>query len=185
MKYFRKVADGIDISAALAELEAHPELWNVHHQRLKDQNGPFAGTSDIWVRYRAIEELTEPKKFGEPHFAIFYPSWHLLPAIHPIVFDLMARERAVHLGGILITKIPPGGVIKPHHDRGGWHAEFYNSKIYVPLKTNGRCVNHCGDESVYMKCGEAWFFDNLVTHSVINRGDSERVTLIVCLRTEN
>jgi hypothetical protein len=35
-----------------------------------------------------------------------------------------------------------------------------------------------------MKPGEAWTFDNLRTHSVENNGDTERVTLIVCARTE-
>jgi hypothetical protein len=28
-------------------------------------------------------------------------------------------------------------------------------------------------------------FDNLITHSVINDGDSDRITLIVCMRTEH
>ena len=89
------------------------------------------------------------------------------------------------LGGILLTKIPPGCQVKPHHDRGRWHAEFYNRKIYIPLKTNDRCVNHCEDESVVMGGGQAWWFDNLVTHSVVNDGDDERITAIICLRTED
>lgn len=184
MKHFRKISGGIDVTEARSQLEAQPELWNVHHQRLKNPSGPFAGTSDIWVRYRAIEELTAPGKFGEPHFPVWYPAWHALPALHPIIFGLMVKTQAVHLGGVLITKIPPGGEVGWHHDRGSWHAEFYDCKVYVPLKTNGRCVNYCGDESLVMREGEAIYFDNLVTHSVVNDGDAERVTLIVCLRTE-
>lgn len=181
MKYFRKVAR-YNLWPLEEQIDANPDLWDVHRQRIDTPN--FYGTSDIWVRYRAIEELTEPRRFLEPHFATFYPAWHKLTALHPIVYDLMSRLKAVHLGGILITRVPPGGKIKPHSDAGSWHAEFFATKIYIPVKTNDRCVNRCEDESVVMRRGDAWFFNNLVIHSVENDGDTERVTAIVCLRCE-
>ena len=171
-----------DVTDAITQLDAHPELWNAHSERTVDDT--FAGTSDIWVRFREKDELREPKDFGQPHFPVFYPAWECLPAIKPIVRQLLADVGAVHLGGILITKIPPGGEIKPHHDRGGWHAEFYNTKVYVPLRTSRRVMNYCEDEAVVMDEGEAWCFNNLVTHSVVNAGDTDRITLIVCMRTE-
>jgi hypothetical protein len=181
MKYFQKIAD-YDVSTLVTELDRQPELWN--HDARRTVNPIFADTSDIWIRYRDPRELTEPRHFAEPHFATFYQAWHALPSLRPIVFDLMHRVGAVYLGGILITKIPPRGAIKPHSDRGGWHAEWMNRKVYVPLRANERCVNKCGDESIIMRVGEAISFDNLVTHSVENNGDSERVTLIVCMRVE-
>lgn len=181
MKHFQKIAR-YNVVNLEDQLDACPELWNTHAQRTR--NDTFYGTSDIWVRFRDPAELKEPKDFGTPHFPVWYPAWHKLPALKPIVFDLMARVRATHLGGILITRIPPHGEIKPHHDRGGWHAEFYQRKVYVPIKTNDHVANHCEEETVIMRRGDAWWFNNLVTHSVVNGGDSERVTLIVCMRTE-
>jgi len=180
VKYFQKITR-YNVAALEDELDAHPELWNNHPART--QHDVFFGTSDIWVRFRDPTELTGPEKYGEPHFPVFYPAWHLLPALHPIVFDLMAREKATHLGGIMFTRIPAKGQVKPHHDRGGWHAEHYKRKIYVPIKTNDNVLNTCEEEEVVMRRGDAWFFNNLVTHSVVNAGDSERVTLIVCMRT--
>jgi hypothetical protein len=181
MKYFQKIAR-YNVEALDEQLAAQPELWDRDTERTS--HPVFAGTSDIWVRWRARDELTAPEHWGEPHWPVFWPAWHALPALAPIVYDLMHREHATHLGGILITRIPAGGRIKPHSDAGGWHAEKYNRKIYVPLRTNDRVVNYCGDERVVMARGQAWFFDNLVTHRVENDGPTERQTLIVCMQTE-
>ena len=181
MIHFQKIG-GYNTYDLEMQLDAHPELWNSHPERTTHH--VFQGTSDIWVRYRDPSELKEPKDYSEPHFPVWYPAWRVLTALRPIVFNLMARVEATHLGGILITKIPPHGEIKPHHDRGGWHAEFYQRKVYVPIKTNLDVTNYCEDEAVIMCRGSAWWFNNLVTHSVVNRGDTERVTLIVCMRTE-
>lgn len=180
---FKLIRDGIDVSQALAEVEAHPELWNAHTDRTFEDS-PHFGTSDIWVRYRPEHELTSPQAFLVPHFSAFYPAWHLLPALRPIVFNLMARVEATLLGGILITKIPAGGCVIPHHDRGSWHAEFYNTKVYVPLKTNAACLNTCDGYGRLIAVGEAVSFNNLVEHSVENNGDTDRITLIVCMRAE-
>ncbi len=185
MSNFIKLKSGIDVSGIVSQLDAHPELWNANDERTREAS-PHYAIPDIWVRFRAHGELTTPGAFREPHFAEFYPAWHALPALEPIVFDIMAsvRPRAVYLGGILITKIPPGGAVKPHNDRGGWHAEFHNTKVYVALKSNPRCVNYCDGDSVVMEPGDAVIFNNLLEHSVENNGVSDRVTLIICLRTE-
>ena len=182
MKYFEHLCD-FDVKELEGQLDAQPELWNTHPERTS--NDIFAGTSDIWVRFRDKRELRELQHYLEPHFAVYYPAWSSLPALRPIVRVLMALLGAEHLGGILITKIPPHGWIKPHSDRGCWHAEFYETKIYVPIKTNPLCVNRCEEEVMAMPRGQAWYFNNLVTHEVRNDGDTDRVTLIVCLRVED
>lgn len=181
LKHFQKICEGIDVEPLRQQIAAQPELWNQHPERL---GGPFSGTGDIWCRFRPASELTSPERFGEPHFAEFYPAWHALPGLRPIVFDLMARTQAVYMGGILITRIPAGGSIKPHHDRGSWHAEFMNTKVYVGIQTNPQCVNYCEDESTVINAGDAVIFNNLLTHSVENSGDTDRWTLICCFRVE-
>jgi hypothetical protein len=35
-----------------------------------------------------------------------------------------------------------------------------------------------------MRAGDAWTFDNLKTHSTVNDGSCDRVTLIISLRVE-
>jgi len=96
----------------------------------------------------------------------------------------MALCEGVELGGVLITKIPAGKSILPHTD-DGWHANYYNTKIYIPLETNTNVINRCEDEYVCMNLGEAWYFNNMVEHEVRNEGDTDRITLIICIRCED
>lgn len=95
----------------------------------------------------------------------------------------MARVQASHLGGVLITRIPAGGRILPHADKG-WHPEFYNCKLYVVLESNPKCVFRVEDERVVMNQGDVWRIDNTKEHEVVNDGETERMTLIICMRQE-
>ncbi|SRR6266702_6036813 len=178
MQNFHRLAVGINVEGVKLQLHLHPELWNMHQDRKNAPGSPHAGMSDIWVRWREKER-------GElPFMPAWLPAWHSLAALRPIVFGLMSAVNATFLGGVLITRIPPGGVILPHNDRGTWHAEYMNVKLYVPIASNSSCVNVCESETVVMGEGEAWYFDNLREHSVENHGDTERITLIVCMRVE-
>lgn len=182
MKFFRQIAEGINVAGALAQIEAHPELWGADTDRTRIPNSPHAQAPDIWLRCRPRREIDGPARFGEPHFAEFYPAWHVLPALHPIVFGLMARCQAAMLGFTMLSRIPAGGAVLPHND-DGWHANFYDTKAYVVLAANYLCINRCGGEAVTMEAGSAWLFENRVTHSVRNDGDTDRIALIMTMRT--
>lgn len=184
MKHFRLLRSGFDVGPVVEQLAAHPELWDQYPARTALAGSPHVETSDIWLRFRDQGELVRREDYGTPHFAVFYPAWYALPAAHAIVFRLMAEVKAVYLGGILITRIPAGACVRPHHDRGSWHAEYLNTKVYVVLKANDQCTNWCEDERVIMRPGDAWEFENLRTHGVINDGDTERLALIVTMRCE-
>jgi hypothetical protein len=183
MRYFHQIAQNIDVLPLAIDLYRQPELWNEHTARTAAE-GSFADTDDIWCRFRAPEELTSAAAFAEPFTPVFYPAWYALPHLRPLVFALMTRLEAVQLGGVLITRVPGGCSVKPHDDRGRWHPEFFRTKAYIPLASNERCYSTCADERVTMRVGEAWLFDNLQTHSTVNNGDTDRITLIVSMRCE-
>lgn len=183
MKHFLKIAEGLNIAPALEQLAAQPRLWGQKTARTAIEGSPHRQTQDIWLRFRPIQELTSREAYGEPHFAVFWPAWHLLPGLHPIVFSIMAKVGAVYLGGILMTRIPAGGAVLPHIDHG-WHPTFNNTKAYVILKANPQCFNRCEDETVVMQPGEAWLFNNQVIHSVENQGDDERIAMVITMRVE-
>lgn len=166
-----------DPTECLSQINGNAELWDQHTLRTTYDGTPFGGTSDIWLRFG-----DDPKTWGGPHFPVFYPSWDRLPALQTVVFDCMAKHRACLLGGVLLTRIPAGCEVLPHCDKGSWHADFYTTKVYAIIESNEDCINRFEDESVVMRPGEMWLFNNLVTHSVENHGKTDRIAMIICMR---
>ncbi len=184
MKNFLKIADGIDVTALAMSINLHPELWDKYGQRKGYEKTPHLAMSDIWVRFNDPKNLELGyAKFTDQHDAVWYPAINDLPQIRPLVFSLMSKVEATRLGGVLITKVPAGGRILPHADKG-WHPEHYNCKVYVPIQSNSGCSNRVESETINMKVGEAWYFNNLLEHEVVNDGTEDRITLIVCMRCE-
>lgn len=184
MKNFLKLPVTVDTAALSMALQLQPELWNEHAGRREYERSPHKDTADIWVRYNALEDLgTDYKEWTKQHDSSWHATAAKLPQIKPIALDLMRHCEGTRLGGILITKIPAGKSVTPHADRG-WHPQYYNTKLYIPLSANPKCVNRVEDEKVVMEVGDVWYFDNTKVHEVVNGGDTERVTLIVCFRVE-
>jgi hypothetical protein len=184
MKHFIHLLSGIDVNPLKVALQLHPELWNMHNQRKEFEGSSHVGTSDIWVRYNDLKNLVDDyEKFTQEHDSVWHDAYYKLPQLRSIIFGVMAACQASRLGGVLITKIPSGGHVLPHTDLG-WHPEYYNMKVYVPIQTNDRVINRVEDEAVVMKEGDAWYFDNTKEHEVMNQGTGERMTLIICMRCD-
>jgi hypothetical protein len=166
----------------MAQIEAHPEFWNEHTARTYE-GGAFEKCPDIWLRYRDPSELQCPADYLAPHMAVFYPAWDVLTELHDIVFSMMYLTRSVYLGGVLITKKPPGAVIAEHSDAGSWHAETMDAKAFITLKGGKGCVYRCAEDQQEFELGEAWTFNNLLPHSVENHSEEDTVTLIVSMRS--
>ena len=183
MKYFRQLQNR-DVTELVRQLASTPELWDVDSHRTATAGSPHYGCSDIWLRYNAREKLGDDyKAWTGPHDSVWHAAYYALPALRPLIFEVMREVEATRLGGCLITHIPAGQQVRPHTDLG-WHPEHYNTKVYLPLEDNDYCVNYTGDESLVMKVGEAWVMTNTVEHSVVNGGVSARKTLILSTRTE-
>jgi len=178
---FLQLFSGVDTVPVLLELHRANHLWDRNPERRLYPGTPHAAMTDITVRYMPEEQLTlEARRFE--HRNMFWPAWHELPALRPMIFALMHRVAAVELGSILITKLPSGGRILPHSDAGSWAPEFYNCKCHITL--DGSALVSCEGEMCRLDTGTIWTFDNLLTHSVECVGDSDRVSCIVSMRCE-
>lgn len=146
--------------------------------------------TDIWVRYNDIKNYqpdpnkfcTSESDFNEEHDSSWYPAYYALPELKPILFGMMGFLEGERLGGILITKLPPGREIFPHVD-GGWHAAYYE-KFYVAVKSPEGSVFGFDDGDIHAKDGDVYWFDNSVSHWVKNPTEEERIAMIVCIKTE-
>lgn len=181
MKYFYRVAEGVDVIPLTLAIQRQPDLWNVHRQRTQRPGTAHSDVSDIWVRFQDPKQLDQFATGQKEHLSVWYPAYYALPEVRPIVFGLMARVEGEQLGGVLITKISPGGKVEPHTDHG-WHVDYYD-KFYVSLQSRPGALFYCDDEMICPQPGDVWWFDNRKPHWVENKSDDDRMTLIVCIRT--
>jgi hypothetical protein len=178
---FVQIAGGIDVVPVMLELNRNADLWDRNPFRRLYPGTPHGAMTDIAVRYMPEADVTMESRTRE-HRNVFWPAWHALPALRPMVFALMARVQAVELGSILITKLPAGRGIDPHSDAGSWGPEYYNCKAHITLA--GSALVCCEGEVCRFYTGTIWTFDNILQHSIENDGDGDRVVCIVSMRSE-
>ena len=179
-----KVAENLDTSALLLALKRQPWLFGQYN--LRQNSYAHSEMTDIWVRYNNAAPYIAQGDFefiNAEHDSIWYPAYYMLPQLRPLIFDLMARVEGERLGAVLITKLPPGGRIQSHVDLG-WHAAYYD-KYYIPLENEPGAVFSFPDGDIPAKVGEAYWFENAVPHSVQNNSDSDRLALVVCIRSDS
>jgi len=176
-----------ELSALRLQLHQNPQLWNANPARLRP-GSPHAGTSDIWVR--AADETAFAKTgdytgFTGEHESIWYPAYYALPALRKLIFDLARGVEAERIGDILLWRVRPGEQILPHRD-ASWHVDHYD-KFNICLEANSECVFRWPEdnENLYESAGSVTRFINTTTHKVTNRGDTDYIVLVVCLRTHD
>lgn len=185
MTLFQKLPYKVDVSEINRQLAEHPELWDQNPFRRTAQGSAHSDMSDIWVRYNDVQKYLargDLTGFNEEHVPVWYPAWDTLPALKPVIFDLMARVEGEMLGGVLITGIPPGNGIAKHVDKG-WHVDYYD-KFYISLRAAPGAKFWSEDEVIEPEVGDVYRFDNRHEHWVTNDSNQWRMTLIVCIRTD-
>lgn len=104
--------------------------------------------------------------------------WDLLAGTAvPLMQDILARH---YPGGTIIramaAKLLPGEVITPHRDS---HPSFaFGHRIHVPVTTNGRVRFMIDGRPYRFEPGQAYEINNLLTHSVMNKGTEARINFI-------
>lgn len=178
MMHFQRLGEA-DVGALYNAVLRQPDLWNTQTARATYPGTPHAQVDDIWLRFAALN--TDMAGVLDEHESVNYPAWYALPQARPIIFGLMARVEGERLGRCLITRLAAGRVIAPHVD-GGSHAAYYD-RYHVVLHAEPGCLFRAGEETVQMRTGEVWWFDNAQEHEVVNNSSDDRVHLIVDIRT--
>lgn len=176
-EHIKLIASGINVAPIYWALLQHPGLWDAHTTRTEDPASPHHGLNDIWARFGEAEHAEN----GKPHDSKWYPSAGFL-GIKQVCFDVMHKVGGVELGGVLITRIPPGAECRPHTDPG-WHARRYDKFALQITSAPGQIFN-IDDGALETKPGDLFWFDNSFEHWVTNPTKYERITMIICIRME-
>ena len=172
-----RISQGLQVADIYWKLQQNPHLWDQNPARTEDPASPHAELNDIWARYGEPERVVD----GRPHDSKWYPAADVL-GVKPLCFDLMRYVQGVELGGVLITRIPPGATCKPHRDTG-WHAVRYEKFAVQITSAPGQLFQFEG-ESLETKPGDVFTFNNQNLHWVTNDTKYERITMIACIRKE-
>jgi hypothetical protein len=79
---------------------------------------------------------------------------------------------------VRLMRLTAGSVIKEHTDVG-LDAESGTVRIHVPITTNPGVTFEVNRREVPMRAGEAWYLRLSDPHRVWNRGETDRVSLVV------
>lgn len=175
MRYFQRLNENIPVTAPLNAIMRHPELWNQDNIRTTVPGTPHTDVSDILLRW-GQNDLDSLLCFDRPTMAELF-------GFKQIALGIMASLYGSMLGKVIVTKLPPGGRIAPHHDGGGY-ARFY-TRTHLVLQSLPGNLFICGDETVQMRTGELWWFDTQQEHQCINNSNDDRIHLIVDLRVDD
>jgi hypothetical protein len=181
-EHIHLVASDWDVAPLQQQLAAHPDLWDQHRHRTQAYASPHSGVSDIWVRYRDFSQYDgDARAFhsGE-HESVWYPCLSQISAAWSLARKVRRLSGKPMLGGVLITRIAPGGRVEPHID-AGWHAASHE-KYIVQIKGDQKQAFCFEDGELRANDGDVYSFRNDVPHWVTNDSERERISLIVCVR---
>ena len=107
----------------------------------------------------------------------------------PLMEDLKyTKEVLNHLEApklaIRYMRLTPGSEINPHKD---YDLVFWDGyvRLHIPILTNEQVEFIIDGEKLPMKTGECWFGDFSKTHTVCNKGVSDRVHLVIDCQVNN
>jgi hypothetical protein len=95
----------------------------------------------------------------------------------PYFAEVIAAFRCPVLS-VRLMRLTPGSAIKEHHDHD-LAAEEGIARIHVPVVTNAGVAFYLNRRLAPMMPGEAWYLRLADPHSAVNRGDADRVHLVI------
>ena len=78
---------------------------------------------------------------------------------------------------LLLAKLVAGGKIPQHTDAG--YSLLNCHRVHLPIVTNDDVAFIVGGEEINMQVGELWEINNGTVHAVENRGEEDRIHLII------
>jgi len=154
-----------------AILSQDESAWHEQEQRQKEY--------DVHVYTESIVMVFTDGS-GWPNIEISkQPGWdRLAEAAVPVMHHIV--ENYYSPGGTIIramaAKLVAGGIIKPHMDS---HPSFrHGHRIHIPITTNPRVRFMIDGRPYQLEIGQVYEINNQKRHSVMNKGEEDRITFI-------
>jgi hypothetical protein len=172
-KHFRLVEAHVDVRPLLQEVEANEPAWAIstlRQEKLIEQRH----THTIFIR-NVPEPRPKHLRTDDNHDNV----WAEAATRFPLACDFFTKT-ADKLDGSLsrayIVRLQPHSRVYPHVD-GGLYYKYRDRFHFVVASATGS-VLISGGETIRMKEGELWWFNNKETHESYNDSDQWRIHYI-------
>lgn len=158
---FLKLPIQFDAAAIEKEMRAlPPEAWDPH---------PTGFVGNEAVKLVSPDGLLTDSPDGPMGPTIYLEQCEYVRQLMGTLGAVWGRSRFMGLA--------PGREVPSHVDiHYYWRTHL---RIHIPVVTNPGVLFTCGTETVHMAAGECWLFDSFRIHEVQNKGDQQRVHLVI------
>lgn len=162
----------VDISQLRQQILAIPEaVWDAENAAKPNKFEALDRTRHIVFRF-----VNSALDWRASHDRGMWAEWarSLLP-----VMEEVTRSYGYQRGAyprIMLARMAPGGVIKPHQDANP--AAKWPHKIHIPIQTNEKVSFYIDGVGYHFSEGQAVEVNNMATHAVENAGETDRIHLI-------
>ena len=174
MRHFTRLAEGVDTGPLLAELDAEPDLWLADTSRQRKVRCQ-RHTRNIFLRSPRKPLPPGAKNANDVHESRVTRAAAKFP--RALAFcEAVAGDRGAALGRATLVALLPGSRVYPHVDAGAYYR--VRDRLHLVLRSAEGSPLSAGEETVVMREGELWAFDNKVRHWAHNPSEEPRVHLI-------
>jgi hypothetical protein len=147
------------------------KVWEIADEQKENKFFCFYHTRHLVFRF--IRGNYDPYNF---YSTSVWPLWE--PILRPIFEQVIVPYHVLQpeYPKAMLARLAAGHSIDSHVD--GERSNPLVHKIHVPIQTNSKALLTVAGEAFHLREGIAYEVNNLVPHSVINGGDSDRLHLI-------
>lgn len=169
MKKVHKLSFVFDPKLLLSDFNELLPSWEMHFNT-QYYSGNWSG-----IPLRASDTKNHALSAGDENNTNFEDTPFLEKADYfkKVIQTFKAPKQSVRL-----LRLTPGSEIKEHRDFG---LGFFDGavRLHVPILTNSKVDFFVDNENIRMSPGECWFANFNEPHSVANRGDTDRIHLVM------
>ncbi len=170
---FTKVGDVVTHSL-LHELDAAKEMWRVDTSRQRKIRCQ-RNTENIFLRAAKKPLPVGVKNANDVHESREMKMAARFPKVLRFCMSF-AHSIDGQLGRVTLVGLRPHAAVYPHVDLGAYYR--IRDRYHLVLASPDGSALTAGDETVVMREGELWAFNNKIRHSAKNLSDVRRVHLI-------
>ena len=174
-RFIKVIKTGIDVSKVTEQLRKNPADWGNQkdfdgvHSLVEDFDFDDLPVSNLQLTIGAVK--TKEDFVGDSELSVNTPAYKR----HTEIFKLIKKEfgdKEVYRCGFLA--LPVDEFVGAHIDEG----TYYKTRDRYPLSITGEYQYFTGRDSIVVKPGTLFWFNNKQPHGAVNTADETRITFV-------